>query len=117
LGDVDGDGLLELTVAFYSGPENLSRLYVYDLPGPAVIPRMPWPMFRGGGMRQGYFPGPPSGDSNRDGVVDKDDLLKLVKTWEHLYFQPKFNALFDFNSDGKVDGEDVPDLLDLLHPD
>jgi subtilisin-like proprotein convertase family protein len=116
VGDVDGDGRLELVVAFYDGPEDVSRLYVYDLGGPASATSMQWPTFHGGPLRRGFFPGPASGDTNRDGVVDKQDLLNLLNTWKRNPTMPRYDAVLDFNQDRKIDGGDIPELLDILSP-
>jgi hypothetical protein len=37
VGDVDGDGLLEMAVAFYDGPDRQTRLFVYDLSASAQL--------------------------------------------------------------------------------
>lgn len=112
VGDVDGDGLLELAVAFYSGPEKESRLYVFDLLGSAREHALQWPTFHGNPLRTGYYPGPPTGDSNRDGKVDGKDLMKFLNTWQRLPTMPRFNPIFDFNLDGQTNGIDLPPLLE-----
>jgi hypothetical protein len=115
VGDVDGDGLLELAVAFYSGPDDQSRLYVFDLTGPANPSSMQWPTFHGNPLRNGFFPGPPTGDASRNGRVDGKDLLEVLDSWKRYPTMPRYNALFDFNQDGKIDGNDIPGLMEQFH--
>ncbi|NUN97776.1 MAG: VCBS repeat-containing protein, partial [Candidatus Omnitrophica bacterium] len=114
LGDVDGDGRLEMAVAFYSGADNASRLYVYDLPGKADGESMEWPTFHQNTLRTGFFAGPPTGDANRDGVVDGQDLIQLLKTWKRYNSMPGYNPVLDFNYDFHIDARDIPPLLQLM---
>lgn len=117
VGDVDGDGLLELAVAFYHGPDNASRLYVYDLVGPANGRTLEWPTFQGGPLRTGFYPGASDGDSNRDGVVDILDLFRLNPTWKKEITMPGFDPVLDLDEDLKINQVDVPPLLDILKED
>lgn len=115
-GDVDGDGLLELAVAFYNGATDQSRLYVYDLAGPANADSMVWPAFHGLRQRNGQLAGPADGDTNRDGKVDREDILSLLDTWQHFPTMPRYSAFLDFNRDLRIDARDLPGLLELLNP-
>ena len=116
VGDVDGDGLLELAVAFYDGLTNDSRLFVYDLTGPANADSMIWPTFHGTQLRDGHLGWPADGDSNQDGKVDHADLINLINTWQRFPAMPRYDAVLDFNRDLRNDASDLPGLLDLLSP-
>ncbi len=50
LGDLDGDGLIEIAAATYDG-----YLYVWDTPGLALPERLPWPMARHDLQRTGMY--------------------------------------------------------------
>ncbi len=50
LGDLDGDGLIEIAAATYDG-----RLYVWDTPGAAAPSHLPWPMPRHDLQRTGLY--------------------------------------------------------------
>jgi len=50
LGDLDGDGLIEIAAAVWSG-----RVYVWDTPGQALPGRLPWPMPRHDLQRTGRY--------------------------------------------------------------
>lgn len=50
LGDLDGDGLIEIAAATYDG-----YLYVWDTPGLALPERLPWPMARHDLHRTGLY--------------------------------------------------------------
>lgn len=50
LGDLDGDGLIEIAAATYDG-----WVYVWDAPGPALPERLPWPMPRHDLQRTGRY--------------------------------------------------------------
>jgi uncharacterized repeat protein (TIGR01451 family) len=50
LGDLDGDGLIEIAAATYDG-----RVYVWDAPGYALPDRLPWPMPRHDLQRTGLY--------------------------------------------------------------
>jgi subtilisin-like proprotein convertase family protein len=116
VGDVDGDGLLELVVAFQSAGTDASRIYVYDLTGPADGRSMQWPTFHSGPLRRGFFFGEPSGDTVRDGVLDGKDLMNLLNTWQRYPTMPRYEGVLDFNQDQRIDGADIPPLLDRLNP-
>ena len=53
LGDLDGDGLIEIAAATYSG-----WMYVWDAPGQALSDRLPWPMARHDLQRTGLYVDP-----------------------------------------------------------
>ena len=53
LGDLDGDGLIEIAAATYSG-----WMYVWDAPGQALPGRLPWPMARHDLQRTGRYVDP-----------------------------------------------------------
>ena len=118
VGDVDGDGLLELAVAFYSGQADESRLYVYDLTGPAHGPAMAWPMFQHDGPRKGFFPNAPGGDANHDGNVDDRDNSAFVLSWYRHATMPRFQPAFDFDWSRRIDGFDLNAYLGIQqgHP-
>lgn len=50
LGDLDGDGLIEIAAATYDG-----WVYVWDAPGQALPERLPWPMPRHDLQRTGLY--------------------------------------------------------------
>lgn len=116
VGDIDGDGYLELAVAFYSSLSNETRMYVYDLTGPAVAEGMVWPAFRGTPLKTGFLAGPPDGDHSRDGEVDRQDILQTLDTWYRSNTMPRYSPFLDMNRDGKIDSRDVPFLLEILSP-
>jgi hypothetical protein len=112
VGDVDGDGFLELAVAFYGGPEDRSSLFVYDLAGPAIGEKMPWPMFQQDGPRRSIYPGDTDLDVNRDGVVDEIDANRLIETWHRFSTMPKFHPSIDVDQSREIDAVDLLALLE-----
>lgn len=116
VGDIDGDGLLELAVGFYNGQTRESRMYVYDLAGPAAAEGLVWPSFRGTPLKTGFLAPPPDGDPNRDGQVNRQDVLQALDTWYRSSTMPRYSPFLDMNRDGKFDSRDVPSLLDILSP-
>lgn len=112
VGDVDGDGLMELMVAFYSGPDGTSRLFVYDLMAHSNATTQVWPTFHAGPLRRGEFHGPADGDANGDGVTNADDLLGLIDTWKRQNTMPRFSPLFDLNGNFEIEGGDLPLFLE-----
>ncbi len=65
LGDVDGDGFLELGFGVYDEARLGGRLYLYDLMGLAPQPDNPTPA-----------------DFNNDGQVDGKDLFMMSQSWK-----------------------------------
>lgn len=114
LGDVDGDGLLELAVAYYDGEAGESRLYVYDLDGRASVEERNWPTFQDNGFRTGFFPPPPNGDCNLDGVTDAQDLWCLIRNWYRERTMPRFDFSVDFDSSDRGDSIDLDMFRRLL---
>jgi hypothetical protein len=114
VGDVDGDGLLELAVAFYNGQTGESRLYVYDLNGPAVGPAMAWPVFQHDGPRKGFFPNIPLGDANHDGLVDDRDKSEFLLSWYRHATMPRYDPAFDFDWSSRIDGYDLNAYLGIM---
>jgi len=114
LGDVDGDGLLELGVAFYSGQEDTTRLFVYDLSGPADGAKMAWPTLQQNSLRDGLFVGDPDGDANHDGVVDRRDRAEFLLSWYRWATMPRYDRKLDFDFSNRVDGYDLAEFLKVL---
>ena len=54
------------------------------------------------------------GDSNGDGHVGWDDLSSFVRTFGKHAGDPGYLWYFDYDSDGRVDGSDLVQLLRRL---
>ncbi|MCA9424555.1 MAG: VCBS repeat-containing protein [Candidatus Omnitrophica bacterium] len=111
--DVDGDGLLELGVVFHNGTENRSRLYLYDLSAPVENAAAPWWTFQGNTLRNGLFNGPPTGDFNRNGVIDVEDGLKFMRAWHRRSTMPGYHPTIDFDYSRTINGVDLSDFLEI----
>lgn len=112
LGDVDGDGRLELAVGFLDGPTGASRMYVYDLHSPANADSLHWHTFHGNTLRAGFDPGKADGDANRDGVVNGLDFFGLLETWERFSTMPGYNSILDLTRNRSIDTGDPPRLIE-----
>jgi uncharacterized repeat protein (TIGR01451 family) len=78
LGDLDGDGMIEIAAATYNG-----RVYVWDAPGQALPGRLPWPMPRHDLQRTGLYvhPAPDFSRSSKtasDYVPDPGETLTFT---------------------------------------
>jgi len=113
VGDVDGDGLLELAVVFYDGPLNESRLYVFDLDGPALGAEISWPTFQGNTLRTGLLRSGSDGDCNGDGVITIVDLFCILQNWYRNAAMPGFDKRIDFDNSGRGDGNDLIRYLEI----
>jgi hypothetical protein len=103
-----------LAVAFFNGPAGDSRLYLYDLSGPATGPAMAWPVFQHDGPRKGFFPNVPGGDANHDGIVDDRDDSELILSWYRHATMPRFDPAFDFDWSARIDGYDLNAYLGIM---
>jgi hypothetical protein len=117
LGDLDGDGLLELAVVHYSGESDESRLYVFDLAGPANSMNGKWATFKRHSLRTSFLPGPPNGDCNGDGAVDREDLWCLLTSWYLRHTMPGFRSTIDFDNSDRADTLDLLRFIETLDSD
>lgn len=77
---------------------------------------MQWPTFHGGPLRWGCIFGPPNGDTNHDLLLNRADVLNLLNTWKRYPTMPRYDAVLDFNHDQRIDGADIPHLIEVLNP-
>ena len=113
VGDVDGDDLLELAVVFYDGVSAESRLYVFDLDGPASGNEGGWPTFQGNTLRTGFLPPGQKGDCNGDGLLTIEDAFCIIISWYRTGTMPGFDSRIDFDNSGRADSSDLIDFLEI----
>ena len=98
LGDLDGDGDVEVVVGCLDG-----KIYAWDLNGTYNQFTMEWPMFQHDEMHTGcYLPVPLYGDLSGDGEVDIKDLAMAAKAFGSYPDHPRWNPTADVNQDKKV---------------
>ena len=108
LGDVDGDGDIEVAIGTRDG-----AVYLWDEAGAFTQDRIEWPMFRHDLHQTGGYEWPPLGDLDANGRVDLDEfaIFIILMAGTSINVPPDGCARQQFVS-ADLDGDDDVDMAD-----